>query len=278
MKYVVALILIVVAGVGFLSNRNHSETNSVSENSPTLRATVADDVLHNEQRQQILVELFTSEGCSSCPPADQTLRLLVKEQPIKDAEIIALSEHVDYWNRLGWTDPFSSAQFSERQNEYSNFFGKNGEVYTPQMIVDGTREFVGSNMREAQKAIGAAANAQKAAINLIARREKDQAAFEIKVTDLPNDFDSAIVLLAIAEDNLTSNVARGENGGQKLSHVAVARSLTNVGVVTGGQQNYSVAPTIKLGKSWKKDDLNAIAFVQDLKSKRVFAIAKTSLR
>jgi hypothetical protein len=107
-------------------------------------------------RVPVVVELFTSEGCSSCPPADALLARLDKTQPVEGAEVIPLAMHVDYWNQLGWADPFSSHQFSERQGEYAAAFGKE-DVYTPQMVVDGVKEFNGSNSSLARETIGKAA-------------------------------------------------------------------------------------------------------------------------
>src|SRR5688500_3951270 len=95
-------------------------------------------------RTPVLVELFTSDGCDTCQPAEKVLEKLLREQPIAGVEIIAMAEHVDYWNRLGWADPFSSSFFSDRQKEYASFF-KLDSVYTPQIIVNGTRELRAKN-------------------------------------------------------------------------------------------------------------------------------------
>ncbi len=92
----------------------------------------------------VIVELFTSEGCSDCPPADTLLEKLIATQPIAGAEIIGLGQHVDYWDRLGWKDRFSSAALTARQQLYQTRFGTES-IYTPQMVVDGRAEFVGSD-------------------------------------------------------------------------------------------------------------------------------------
>jgi hypothetical protein len=109
----------------------------------------------------VLVELFTSEGCSTCPPADKFLIALDQTQPIEGVQVIALSKHVDYWNHEGWKDPFSSAEFTHRQAEYARAFGDKDGVYTPQMIVDGRIQFVGSQSKTALQAIANAARAAK---------------------------------------------------------------------------------------------------------------------
>src|SRR5689334_6270884 len=124
-------------------------------------AGVADQL--PEQRQAVLVELFTSEGCSSCPPADALLERLDRSQPFQPIQVLALSEHVDYWNHLGWNDPYSSEAFSRRQEAYARQFGLSG-VYTPQMVVDGSSEFVGNDAPQAQAAIAKAGKLPKLAV------------------------------------------------------------------------------------------------------------------
>ena len=149
------ILLVVIAGLTILSL-------AILWN---LTSTVAAQPIPSAQRTPIIVELFTSEGCSSCPPADAVLAELESKQPVANANIIALGEHVDYWNYLGWSDPYSAAIFGERQQAYAQSLNSN--TYTPQMVVDGKAEFVGSNTSKALAAIAKAASEPKAKLEII---------------------------------------------------------------------------------------------------------------
>ena len=180
-----------------------------------------------ERRQAVLVELFTSEGCSSCPPADALLERLDRSQPVPGAQIVVLSEHVDYWNRIGWADPYSSPVFSARQEQYARRFRTQGP-YTPQMIVDGRNEFVGSDARAAESAVLAAAKHAGCSIHIV----EDGGSAAIEVEPLPaGTAHKAAVFAAHAADSGTQDVLRGENKGRRLHHVAIVKDLKQIGTV-----------------------------------------------
>lgn len=232
----------------------------------------------------VLVELFTSEGCSSCPPADRLLTRLQQEQPVPGARIIAVGEHVDYWNRLGWADPFSSPEFSTRQQDYAAFFGIDGP-YTPQMIVDGRAEFVGSDQARALKAVAQAAKLSKATVQ-VERKDRTtdltsgSAVLRVRIVapDRSTAKEPADVWLAITEDGLESAVERGENAGRRLRHVAVVRELRVIGKVDFRKvESFMAEPTITLRPEWKRERLNAVVFAQERRGRRILAAGQLAL-
>jgi hypothetical protein len=219
----------------------------------------------------VVVELFTSEGCSSCPPADELLTKLEKTQPISGARLIVLSEHVDYWNRLGWRDPFSNAEFTNRQNQYAQAFRQDGP-YTPEAVVDGRVGFVGSDGRAAKDAILAALKQPKAQVTLRATAEGAGINLAVDVKNLPDSKDADVVL-AITETGLQSNVRSGENSGRLLKHTGVVRRMTVLG--RAKEEGFSTQTSITLPKEWKRENLRAVVFVQDRKTKRIVGAATT---
>lgn len=230
----------------------------------------------NAARVPVVVELFTSEGCSSCPPADEVLQELERTQPVAGAEIIPLSLHVDYWNYIGWADPFSSAAYSQRQNDYAAAFGR-GRIYTPQMVVDGRAEFVGSEENRARRSIAEAAQQPKAAVTLQRQDGKDgQPALSVKVEKIPavSAGDEAEVVLAVTESGLRSSVARGENAGRRLTHTAVVRQLTTLGTAREG---FQASPSLAPDKAWQRSNLRAVVLVQERRRRRILGAATVPL-
>lgn len=170
-------------------------------------------------RASVLVELFTSEGCSSCPPADRLLEKL-------DPNVIVLSEHVDYWNHQGWTDPYSSPIFSERQRDYGRQFNLDS-VYTPQMVVDGSAQFNGSDVRRAAREVADAAGRRKSTLHI----SRNGAELRVEVDEA---IGSADVFMALTQPSGDSRVSGGENRGRRLHHVSIVRSLRKIGSVNRG--------------------------------------------
>ena len=225
------------------------------------------------KKQPVLVELYTSEGCSSCPPADQALAFLEKEQPYAQAEIVTRALHVDYWNNLGWKDEYASPLFTQRQAVYAQRL-KLDSSYTPQMIVDGRLQFVGSNLGEAGKAIMEAAKSPKANIETAF---VDKNTLKIKISDIPRHGDST-VFLAYAEDKLASNVKRGENAGKVMEHVSVVRQLLPLAKIEAKSNVYEQETAVNLQPEWKAENMKYIVFVQENESRRILGIGKIANR
>ena len=226
-------------------------------------------------REFVVVELFTSEGCSSCPPADALMAELAARQSLGNVEVIALEEHVTYWDEYGWKDPFSSSTWTTRQYDYAGT-PHNGNPYTPQMVVDGTAGFVGTRGGTARQEIEKAAAAKKARveISLVSQAQNNSAAFKISVEKLSSAApkDTAEVILAITESGLHSSVKAGENVGKELQHSPVLRELKVIGVMgKNGQEGYAGQPAVKLDSKWNIENLRAVVFVQEKKSRRILA-------
>jgi hypothetical protein len=230
-----------------------------------LRAQPPDHAQPTSRAQQspVVVELFTSEGCSDCPPADQLLEQLERSQPVPGAEIIALSEHVDYFNNLGWRDPFSSLFFTHRQENYVWRFHLNS-AYTPEMVVDGIKEFVGSDGKRAQSAIAEAARDKKVAVRLVRGSGNS-----IRVEVDPPARHKAEVYLAVAENSASSQVSRGENQGRMLHHIAVVRRIDLAGK-WDGQVPFTKEVTVNEASDTA---YRLVAFVQEVGGGRVIGAA-----
>lgn len=227
----------------------------------------------------VIVELFTSEGCSSCPPADALLKELSEQQRVNGVQIVALEEHVDYWNHLGWRDPYSSIEYSERQNDYAQVFGTDG-LYTPQMVVDGQRELVGSRSLAAREAIQKAADQPKAEIILVpgANVSPSRPVFEVQIKSLDGVaiHGEAEVWIAVTEKGLQTDVKAGENSGETLKHAAVVRSLRKIDTVRD-PAGYKRQDQVTIDPGWKKENLAVVVFLAEKSSRKIIGAAAAPL-
>jgi hypothetical protein len=227
----------------------------------------------------VLVELFTSEGCSSCPPADALLEKMDALQPIPGTQLIVLSEHVDYWNHDGWTDPFSSASITDRQSAYVRALGLKSP-FTPQFLVDGTEELQTHDTEQIVQFLRKAASAPKVPMHLasVTVQPGNPAIIQGRVeSDVNSGKHKADVYLAIALDHAESQVLRGENNGRHLSHVAVVTEFTKVGKLEPGKsfgQDFRVK--LKLpGPS--PTNLRVVAFAQESGPGKVLGVVLKSV-
>jgi len=215
------------------------------------------------QSMPVVVELFTSEGCSSCPPADALLEYLDRTQPVAGAHILVLGEHVDYWDHQGWRDPHSSAALTARQQAYALRFAR--DPYTPQIVVDGKTELVGNDRDAALSAIRNAIREPGLAVRIGAPAGASKV--RIETDPLPaGKLRKAEVFIARALDSGASDVLRGENRGRKLHHVAIVTELRQVGKVDQ-REGARIDVTAPVSGS------RLIAFVQEAGTGRILGAA-----
>jgi len=216
------------------------------------------------QVQPVLVELFTSEGCSSCPPADTLLEKMDTYQPIEGAQLIVLSEHVDYWDHDGWKDPNSSSALTERQSSYEAAFGEKTS-FTPQFIVDGSSELRQGDPQRMEDTLKQAAATAKVPVRIDGVNVDAGNPTVLRAhieTDVNSDKHNADVYVAVALDHVESQVLRGENSGRHLVHVAVVRQLTKVGKLSKGK-SFDQEVQLKLKPGEDPKNLRIIAFIQE---------------
>ncbi len=203
----------------------------------------------------VVVELFTSEGCSSCPPADALLVQLSQKTP-PGVDLILLGEHVDYWNHDGWSDRFSSSQFTQRQSDYEEHLHVAGP-YTPQMVIDGHLQFVGNDVAALKRNLELASTQPKIAQMSLQWEAGDH----LKITVQASEKTHAHIFLAVTEDGLTTAISGGENSGQTLQHATVVRELRELGSVKNGPFDKTVEASRHPG--WNAANLKVAVLVQD---------------
>jgi hypothetical protein len=222
----------------------------------------------------ILVELFTSEGCSSCPPADTILQRLDDYQPIAGAQLIVLSEHVTYWDQGGWKDPNSSAVFTDRQSAYESALGVK-EPYTPQFVIDGTQSVSLEKLQNLEDALNKARGDAKISVRIIniAVDPSNPATLRAHIeADTNPDKHSADVYLAVALNQVESQVLRGENGGRHLIHVSVVQQLNKIGKLPKGK-SFSQDVQIKLKPNEDLKNIRLVAFAQETAQGKLLGVS-----
>lgn len=263
---VVGLVFVTAAVVSAFSSRNVVDRGR-------------DAAAHGGEPVVVLAELFTSEGCSSCPPADDVLTRLISSQPIPGVTVVGLGEHVDYWDRLGWRDPFSSAGLTDRQSQYGATVFRTGSIYTPQMVIDGRLQGIGSDFDAIRRAVLEAAKAPKASITVSAHRAGEGIRVDLHIDAATNlaRTEPADVILAITEDRLVTEVRRGENHGRTLRHTAVVRSLMTVGELMPEDRTLTTAVSPVLARDWKSENIRLVGFAQERHSRRIVGVGAVAL-
>ena len=212
-----------------------------------------------------VLELFTSEGCSSCPPADEILRGVANQD-----NVFALSFHVTYWNKLGWKDAFSQKMFDERQYAYGRLMQSNG-VYTPQLVVNGSEEFVGSRKSQTEKSIEKALS-QTVEVGIFLNKTLENNALKAHYK-LAGDFKNTVLNIALVERYIETKVLRGENGGRTLKHDNVVREFQTIQINATGEGTIS----LNIPSDFKQKDSKIIAYLQNKDTWKIVAANKIEL-
>ncbi len=244
---------------------------SASKDSGYVKAFEEPDKLttNSVEKKAVLVELFTSENCAACPPAEELLTKLEREQPFENAELITLEFHVDYKDGFGRKDVYASPLFTQRQKVYDRKF-RTGKIYTPQMIVDGDIEFIGGKLDKAENAVGKTIKIDKADVNLSFNNANR---LNIKITNIP-EHEDATVYLAIAEGSITTRKRKGEN----TANASIVRRLSGLDRITPEQNSFEMDTNFQIQEGWKNENIKLVVFIQGNRSRNIYGVGMISLK
>jgi hypothetical protein len=218
-------------------------------------------------RTPVILELFTSQSCSSCPPAEALAQRLNAQQPIAGVEVLVLAQHVDYWDDIGWKDPYSSAALTDRQRRYASALGQPNRVYTPQAIIDGRIDAIGSDEASVIDGLKEAASHPHQTLQFNVTRNAD--ALTLSLSPLAPTSEPLRYLAAVVQDGIVTAIGSGENGGRQLREDGVVRSLQSVDPKSGAM--------LTLPKDRSSGTFRVIVFAQQQRDGRIVASAQQRL-
>ena len=253
----------VVATIGLILLTGVYMKNGIESNSPKLSGSNTDGFA--------VVELFTSQGCSSCPSADRFLSELLQESEAESKELYALSFHVDYWDRLGWKDPYSKKSFTDRQRAYARALGTS-QVYTPQMVINGEEAFDGSQRNQGRSLVNQAFEKPSSVkIEMLSLKEKDDV---LMISTQSTQSEREVVInFALVERDINTEVKRGENGGRTLHHDNVVRVFRSIEMPSDGKATTSITLPERLDRT----KAAIIVFFQERASMKILAVRSVAL-
>ncbi|MHC0445456.1 DUF1223 domain-containing protein [Flavobacterium sp. 3-218] len=217
---------------------------------------------NSDKKGFALLELYTSEGCSSCPPADELLGKIQNEY--RDKNVYVLAYHVDYWDKQGWKDIFSNASYTQRQYDYAQFLGKE-PIYTPQVIINGKTDYIGSQETSLRNGIKSALSKPAATdLSLEAKQQNDKLTLNYSIN---GTLKNSRLLVAIVQKSAKSNVKRGENAHRILSHFQIVHRLQTIDLKTS-----KGSTTIALPKNYNTQDFEVVGFVQDSRTGAILGV------
>ncbi len=225
----------------------------------------------SDAKPLVLLELFTSKSCFNCPPAERLLNQLESEQPFQQAELITLEYHVDHMDTFSRRDKYASPLFTQRQVVYERKF-RTGKLFTPQMIVDGDIQFIGTKFDRAEKAIAKTLEKDRADIKLSVKDGR----LYFDISNIPAQLGSTIYL-AIAEDGITTRTS-DDKSEKYPGNVSIVRRLSGLGRIEANQKSVGMDTNFQIQEDWKKENIKLILFIQDNANRNIYGVGRIPLK